>query len=93
MAWWNRKKKEKRTEESTTLEDLLLQTILKEDTVTKEMALNIPTLAGCLELVSNTIATLPIQLFKEENGKVIQVIDDNRIKLLNDDTIDSLDCF
>ena len=93
MAWWNRKKKEKRTEESTTLEDLLLQTILKEDTVTKEMALNIPTLAGCLELVSNTIATLPIQLFKEENGKVIQVIDDNRIKLLNDDTRDTLDGF
>lgn len=93
MAWWNRKKKEKRTEESTTLEDLLLQTILKEDTVTKEMALNIPTLAGCLELVSNTIATLPIQLFKEENGKVIQVLDDNRIKLLNDDTRDTLDGF
>lgn len=93
MAWWNRKKKEKRTAESTTLEDLLLQTILKEDTVTKEMALNIPTLAGCLELVSNTIATLPIQLFKEENGKVIQVIDDNRIKLLNDDTRDTLDGF
>ena len=93
MAWGNRKKKEKRTAESTTLEDLLLQTILKEDTVTKEMALNIPTLAGCLELVSNTIATLPIQLFKEENGKVIQVIDDNRIKLLNDDTRDTLDGF
>ena len=93
MAWWNRKKKEKRTEESTTLEDLLLQTILKEDTVTKEMALNIPTLAGCLELVSNTIATLPIQLFKEENGRVIQVLDDNRTNLLNDDTRDTLDGF
>ena len=91
MAWW-RKKKEVRTEE-TTLEDLLLQAKLGEDRVTKEMALNIPTLAGCLELVSNTIATLPIQLFKEENGKVTQVLDDNRVKLLNDDTRDTLDGF
>lgn len=94
MAWWNRKKKkEVRTEELTTLEDLLLQAKLGEDTVTKEMALNIPTLAGCLELVSNTIATLPIQLFKEENGKVTQVLDDDRIMLLNDDTRDTLDGF
>lgn len=91
MAWW-RKKKEVRTEE-TTLEDLLLQAKLGEDRITKEMALNIPTLAGCLELVSNTIATLPIQLFKEENGKVTQVLDDNRVKLLNDDTRDTLDGF
>lgn len=91
MAWW-RKKKEVRTEEIT-LEDLLLQAKLGEDRVTKEMALNIPTLAGCLELVSNTIATLPIQLFKEENGKVTQVLDDNRVKLLNDDTRDTLDGF
>ncbi len=92
MAWW-KKKKEVRTEEVTTLEDLLLQAKLGEDRVTKEMALNIPTLAGCLELVSNTIATLPIQLFKEENGKVTQVLDDNRVKLLNDDTRDTLDGF
>lgn len=92
MAWW-KKKKEVRTEEVTTLEDLLLQAKVGEDRVTKEMALNIPTLAGCLELVSNTIATLPIQLFKEENGKVTQVLDDNRVKLLNDDTRDTLDGF
>lgn len=92
MAWW-KKKKEVRTEEVTTLGDLLLQAKLGEDRVTKEMALNIPTLAGCLELVSNTIATLPIQLFKEENGKVTQVLDDNRVKLLNDDTRDTLDGF
>lgn len=92
MAWW-KKKKEVRTEEVTTLEDLLLQAKVGEDRVTKEMALNIPTLAGCLELVSNTIATLPIQLFKEENGKVTQVLDDNRVNLLNDDTRDTLDGF
>lgn len=94
MAWWNRKK-EKRTleEKSTTLEDLLLQSQLAEDKITRVEALNIPTLAGCIELISNTIAALPINLCKVDNGKVSMIENDYRIKLLNDDTKDTLDGF
>lgn len=95
MAWWSRKK-EKRADEaevSTTLEDLLLQANLANDVVTREMALNIPTLSGCVDLIGNTIATLPIKLFKEENGKVEEVLEDNRLKLLNDETGDTLDAY
>lgn len=90
---WPFRKKETRSEEGTTLEDLLLQAGLVEDEITRELAMNIPTLAGCVELVSNTIATLPIKLFKEENGTVSEVKDDVRIELLNDDTRDTLDAF
>lgn len=89
---WFKKKKEKRTTEEKALESLLLQVMLKEDMVTREMAINIPTLAGCVELISNTIATLPIKLYKEENGKVLTV-EDERISLLNDDTRDTLNAF
>ena len=94
MSWWNRKK-EKRTleEKSTTLEDLLLQSQLAEDKITRVEALNIPTLAGCIELISNTIAALPINLCKVDNGKVSMIENDYRIKLLNDDTKDTLDGF
>lgn len=95
MAWWSRKK-EKRTNESagsTSLEDLLLQANMANDVVTREMALNIPTLAGCVDLIGNTIATLPIKLFKEENGKVEEVLEDHRLKLLNDETGDTLDSY
>lgn len=95
MAWWNRKK-EKRADESagsTSLEDLLLQANMANDVVTREMALNIPTLAGCVDLIGNTIATLPIKLFKEENGKVEEVLEDHRLKLLNDETGDTLDSY
>jgi HK97 family phage portal protein len=95
VAWWSRKK-EKRADEaevSTTLEDLLLQANLANDVVTREMALNIPTLSGCVDLIGNTIATLPIKLFKEENGKVEEVLEDNRLKLLNDETGDTLDAY
>ena len=89
MAWF--RKKEKR--EVVTLEDLILMANVDEDNITREMALNIPTLEGCIELISNTIATLPIKLFKEENGQVKEVFNDNRVNLLNDDTKDTLDGF
>lgn len=95
MAWWSRKKEKRADEEevSTTLEDLLLQANLANDVVTREMALNIPTLSGCVDLIGNTISTLPIKLFKEENGKVEEVLEDNRLKLLNDETGDTLDAY
>lgn len=88
---WPFRRKEKR-EVAPTLEDLLLQAGLKEDRITREMALNIPTLSACSELISNTVAMLPIKLYKKENGQVTEVLD-NRVKLLNDNTGDTLDGF
>lgn len=99
MAFWNRKKEIREivttdgTTTGTTLQDLLLQAGLVEDTVTRIMAENIPTLTGCIGLISDTIATLPIKLYMIEDGKVKEVLDDNRITLLNDDTKDTLDGF
>lgn len=91
MRWF--RKRETRADTSQTLEDLILKTLLKEDIVTREMALNIPTVGACVELIGNTIATLPINLYKVQDGKVKKVENDNRIKLLNDDTGDTLDGF
>lgn len=90
MKWF--RKKEIR-ENPLTLEDLLLQAGISQDNITREMALNIPTLAGCVELISNTIASLPIKLYAEIDGKINEVKDDIRLKLLNDDTGDTLDAF
>jgi HK97 family phage portal protein len=75
-----------------TLEEILLQAGIGTDTITKEQALNIPSVAGCVDIISNTIAMLPIKLYKEENGKVITV-KDNRVNLLNLDTKDTLNSF
>ena len=97
MAFWN-KNKEKRVEETTsttssTLEDLLLQAGLIQDIITRDMALNIPTLAGCVELISNTIAILPVKLYKSSREEIEEIKDDARTILLNDDTKDTLDGF
>lgn len=92
MAFWN-KKEEIRSTEGTTLENLLLEAGLAQDIITREIALNIPTLAGCTELVSNTVAIIPIKLYKEVDGNIEEVKDDTRTSLLNDDTRDTLDGF
>lgn len=90
LRFW--RKKEIR-EDTLTLEDILLQAGISQDNITRDMALNIPTLVGCVELISNTVASLPIKLYEELDGKVNEVKDDTRLQLLNDDTGDTLDAF
>jgi HK97 family phage portal protein len=95
MAFWNRK--EKRSVESRadsyTLEDLLLQAGIGSDTITVEQAMTIPAYSSSLHLISNTIASLPIKLYKKSGEKVETIDDDKRVALLNGDTGDTLDGF
>ncbi len=83
----------KETEVRETLEDLLFSAGLLTTKITKEQAMNIPAVAACVNLISDTIASLPVYLYKEENGKVTKVEGDPRVALLNDDTGDTLDAF
>ncbi|MED3036080.1 phage portal protein [Bacillus thuringiensis] len=46
---------------------------------------SIPTAKTSLELISNSIAQLPIHLYKEQNGEVIKVPNEKRIMLLNNE--------
>lgn len=68
----------------------LLQALLGETIVTKEMALEVPYINGCVNLIAGLIASLPIKLYKDNEGGIAEV-SDNRIKMLNDDTGDLLD--
>lgn len=73
--------------------DMLLRAGLAVDNVSRSMACNVATLEGCVELISNTIAMIPIKLYKKENGAIREIEDDIRLKLLNDDTGDTLTAF
>lgn len=90
-----KKKEEKRSEETSEKEllDLLLRAGIVNNKVTREMAKNVATLEGCIELISNTVAMIPIKLYKEENGNVTELKDDIRLTLLNYDTKDTLTAF
>jgi HK97 family phage portal protein len=73
--------------------DLLLQALLNNEEITRENALTIPTVSGAVDFISNTIASMPIKLYKYKQGKVEEVEGDTRTKLLNGDTGDTLDAF
>ena len=91
MGILNRRKQEIRAETGTiSYEDALLQALLGGTSVTKTVALQIPTISSCIDLISGIVASTPIKLYKMDGDKVIDVSDDPRIPLLNDDTQDTL---
>lgn len=73
--------------------DVLLQALLKNETITREQALTLPAVSGAVSLIANMIASMPIKLYKYKQGRVEIVEDDTRVKLLNGDTGDCLDGF
>jgi HK97 family phage portal protein len=79
--------------EGTTLEELLISVGILTEPITKEQALNIPSVSACLGVITDTVASLPIVLFQEKDSKVTPIKDDDRVLLLNDDTKDTLDGF
>lgn len=87
------KKKEKRSAETgeAYFSDSLLTAIIGGgSTVTKEQALQIPTIAACVNLIADRISALPIKLYREEGSEVVEIKDDNRLRLLNHDTGDTI---
>ena len=82
----------KKKEERATLEEILLQTGALTGVISKDQALNIPALSACVELISMTVASLPIKLYSA-TGETTETKKDPRIDLLNDDTDDTLDGF
>jgi HK97 family phage portal protein len=83
----------KKEQRELTLEELLLSAGISTGDITKEQALNIPAVSACVGVISDTVASLPIQLYQAIDGKVKEIKGDDRVSLLNDDTKDTLDGF
>lgn len=92
-----RKNKREEVMDTTKVDDVLLKALLQGSPVTREMALSIPAVSACVDLICNTFAMIPFKLYKEtvkeDNKKSTEEIIDNRVKLINDDTTDTLDGF
>jgi HK97 family phage portal protein len=86
-VWPFRKK-----EERATLEEILIQSGALTTTLSKDQALNIPAFTACVELISMTVASLPVKLYTA-TGETTETKEDQRVDLLNDDTGDTLDGF
>lgn len=59
-------------------------------TVTKAEALQIPTVASCVNIISERISALPVKLYRQEGSKVGEMTADKRLRLLNHDTGDTV---
>ena len=86
--------KKRNTESERSIDDVLLSAILSQDSISCEQVLNIPAVARCVNLISETVSMIPIKLYREDitDGKRKTVeIADHRCDLLNEDTKDTLD--
>ena len=92
MSIFNRTKK-RDIETTPQVTDVLLKALLDNEVITREKAMTLPAVAADVDFISNMIASMPVRLFKYTNGKVEEIEEDIRTKLLNDDTGDTLNGF
>ena len=75
------------------ISDPLLRALLEGEVITREKAMTLPAVAGAVDLISSTIASMPVKLYKYKQGKVEEQDSDPRVRLLNNDTGDTLDAY
>lgn len=92
MGIWKRKKRADPAQEPE-VDAAILRAWLSGESVGRERAVNIPSLAGCLNKIAGTVAAVPIRMYKRETNRITEVLDDNRIVLLNSETGDTLDAY
>ena len=90
MGLFGKKKIEERSEEnSIELGDLLLSIIMSDGAVSLKQAMNVPTFAGCVNRICETISVIPFYLYKR-SGDSVELLNDRRAYLINEDTGDTL---
>lgn len=83
---------EERAEEiASPVDDTLLRAILGRTVITRKEALEIPSVQSCINFVADIVSMLPIRLYESKDGKTEEIKNDERIKILNSETGDTLD--
>lgn len=82
---------ERLTEVEVTSEGQLMTALLPDTFITKEKALEIPTITAALNLIKGTVRDIPIKLYeKNDQGQITEVKGDKRVFFLNDESGDTL---
>lgn len=86
------KRKEKRAGDGMAgvSDNLLTALIGGSSEVTKSEAIQIPTVAACVNLIADRISALPIKLYRQEGKEVTEITEDKRLDMLNHDTGDTI---
>ena len=75
------------------VDDVLLKAMLTGKPITRAQAMTIPAVCSAVDFISNSIATMPVKLYKIRDGRVEEKTDDTRVRLLNGDTGDTLNAY
>lgn len=75
------------------VDDILLRALIEGESIDREKAMSLPAVSGAVDLIANTVASMPVKLFKYKQGKVEEVENDTRVRMLNNDTGDTLNAF
>lgn len=95
MGIFKRSKRETVIDEST-IDDPLLRAIIGYKEIDRQSALEIPVVSSSVDLICNTFAMIPFKLYEEkmkDGKKITKEVDDDRVRIINDDTTDKLDGF
>ena len=65
---WLKFRKRNIEEIKPNVDDVLLSAILDKETICFEQAFNIPAVAQCVNLISETVSMIPIKLYREETS-------------------------
>ena len=88
--WTERRAAEAALPGEVGFDDPLLRAILGDGSITREKAMQVPAVAGGIDLIAGIIAGTPIKLYQDEGGKAEEKADDPRVFLLNDEPGDTL---
>lgn len=92
MGLFRREKRAETTE--TTVEnstdEALLKALLDKTIISREDAMQIPTISSAISLIGQIIAATPIKLYRKTENGIEEVKNDYRLRLLNDETGDTL---
>ena len=91
MGFLNFFKKRDREVDANDVDDVLLKAIINGEAIKREDALTLPAVSGAVDFISSTIASMPVKLYKYKKGQVEEQDNDERVKMLNVDTGDTLD--
>lgn len=73
------------------MDEPLLRAWLSDSNITREKAMQIPSVAGAIDEIARTVANIPIKLYRKNGKRVEEVENDRRVFLLNEETGDTLD--
>lgn len=98
MGFFRRKEKrelEQQTAVVPEIDDVLLRALLAGEEIDEDKALSIPALAGAVAFIADTVAALPIKLYRDspQEQSAEELTDDPRLSLLNDDGHDLMNAY